>query len=468
MHQNAKPWILPLIALVLVSTGTMIVFDRPLIRGDGTAYLAWLDTFVRDRDIDLANQHARLQPVNTYQITWDQDLERYVNIFPFGVAILQAPAYGVGAVLTSQGIANQNSAYFLNMQGVNQGYSVAVMFGANAMALAAIVIAWQITRKLVGNWTAAFFAWVFFVGTPLLYYSTISPLNSHNPGAFLVAGLLWIMLTYIVPLTRPPGDPARGEIPHVPFGVWITVGIVAGLAVLVRWQLAAVVALAWLLMAAERRHWPGLLVATGVAAVVMLPLPVIWNAMFGDPFVVPYDETTGQSFLGWPVNAHRVLWNMTTHSPLMVLSLAGAFFLWRIDWRWAVFCLASVGVEVLINGSTADWYAGDSYGPRRMSELYPIYVLLAGALAGTLSPGRPHWQHVRPLLVRGLVTVLLAYAILLLMAFMVFTWTNPERFFADDPDVMIDYFFDHEDSMGVIDVIFETHLGPRAWSKPGP
>jgi hypothetical protein len=79
------------VVLVIVSILTMILFDRPLIRGDNTAYLAWIDTFVRDRDIDLTNQYERFQPVNTYQIAWDAELGRYVDIFPFGVVFLQGP-----------------------------------------------------------------------------------------------------------------------------------------------------------------------------------------------------------------------------------------------------------------------------------------------------------------------------------------------------------------------------------------
>jgi hypothetical protein len=34
--------------------------------------------------------------------------------------------------------------------------------------------------------------------------------------------------------------------------------------------------------------------------------------------------------------------------------------------------------------------------------------------------------------------------------------------------VMIEYFFDHPDPLGVIKTIFRTHLGPRAWDHPGP
>jgi hypothetical protein len=451
------------IVLVIVSVLTMIAFDRPLIRGDGTAYLAWVDTFVRDRDLDLANQFERLQPVNTYQVTWDAELGRYVNIFPFGVAFLQGPFYAVGGVLVRLGIADQNPSYFLQMQGVNQGYSLMLMFGANLMMLAALLLAWRLARHFTDDWTAALLAWGMFMGTPLIYYSTISPLNSHNPGAFLVACLLFLLMAYTDVFDRRFSDRRSAT----PVTIWVALGVVAGLMTLVRWQLLLVGGMMWVLLLWER-NWKGLLISGIVAGVVMLPLPLVWNEMFGKPFVVPYDETTNQSFLRLPVNAHRVFWRLIIHSPIVLLSLIGIPFLWRQDRKLTLFCLAVIGSEILINGSTRDWYAGDAYGGRRMSEEYALYVVLAAALIGRWPAVRARLAVWRAVITRTGLVGLIAYSIFFLMAFMVFSWTNPRYQFADEPDVMIEYFFDHPDPLNVIQTIFRTHLGPRAWDHPGP
>ncbi len=466
MKRNLHHPLLPLAVLLIVSAITMIRLDRPLIRGDGTAYLAWVDTLVRDRDVDLANQFERFRPVNTYQIAWDDERQRYVNIFPFGVAFLQAPFYAVGDVLAGAGWPDANPDYFLQMQGVRQAYGLALMAGANLMALAAIGLGWWMARRLAGDWSAALVAWGIFVGTPLLYYSTVSPLNSHNPGAFLMTCIvaLLVVLTGAFRQADEPPPTGAGAV-----GLWIALGAAAGLMVLVRWQLLLVAACAWGLLAWERR-WRGLAIATLAAAIVLLPLPLIWNEMFGKPFVVPYDETTGDSFLRLPVNAHRVLFRTVHYSPVLALSLLGIPFLWRRDRRWALLAVAAIGAQVLVNGSTRDWYGGDSFGARRMAELYPFYVILAAALLGRLPRGRALRERraIWPVIGRVALAGLIVYSIVFLFVFFVFSWTNPRGVFADSPQSMWSYYLDHPYRRAVIDSLLQTHLGPPAWSEPGP
>jgi len=466
MRRYLRHPFLPLVVLLVVSAIILIRLDRPLIRGDGTAYLAWVDTFVRDRDIDLANQFERLRPVNTYQVTWDDERQRYVDIFPFGVGFVQAPFYAVGGVLAEVGWPDANPDYFLQMQGVQQAYSLALMGGANLMALAAIGLAWWMARRLTDSWSAALVTGGVFAGTPLLYYSTVSPLNSHNPGAFLTTCFAALLVVLTGAFRGPDETPPASRRAIL---LWIALGAVAGLMVLVRWQLLLVAVCAWALLAWERR-WRGLAIATLAAAVVLLPLPLIWNEMFGKPFVVPYDETTGDSFLRLPVNAHRVLFRTVHYSPVLALSLLGIPFLWQRDRRWALLAVAVIGAQVLLNGSTRDWYDGDSFGARRMSELYPFYVLLAAALLGYLPRGsalrerRAIWPAAGRVALAGLIV----YSMVFLFAFFVFSWTNPQGVFADSPESMWSYFLDHPQRRAVIDTLFQTHLGPPAWSRPGP
>jgi hypothetical protein len=457
---------LPPFILIILSTTTMLYFDRPLIRGDGVAYLAWLDTFVRDQDLDLTNQYQRFQSVNTYQITWDTDTQRFVNIFPFGVAFLQAPFYALGGWITDQGWINQNPDYFVQMQGVEQAYSLSIMIGANLMALVAILLAWRIARQFTDNWTAVFLAWAFFIGTPLFYYSTVSPLNSHNPGAFLLTCMIYLVIVHTRTFQKEI-EPSNK--PNPPLYFWIILGVLAGLVVLVRWQQALSVGVIWGLLAWQR-HWKGLLIATIVAAVVLLPLPIVWNHLFLKPFVVPYNENTGESFMGLPINAHRVFLRMLRYSPILALSLLGIPFLARINRQWAILCVAMITLQILVNGSTRDWYDGDSFGTRRMAELYPIYVLLAATLLSHL-PSREQIKRrgsLRPVGFRIILVGLVVYSILFIMAFFLFTWTNPLGVFSDSPEHMISYTLDHPNRQETLKAVLRAHVGPSSWSMPGP
>lgn len=459
----------PVLVLIAVGAITLLRYDRPLIRGDGVAYLAWLDTFVRDRDLDLTNQFERFRHVNTYQITWHIERQRFVDIFPFGAAIVHAPSYALADALAGQGWTGANPGYFRQMQGVEQVYSLALMIGANALALGAMLLALRLARPLAGAWSAAFLAWAVLAGSPLLYYSTVTPLNSHNPAAFLLALMLYLLMTRTGTLT---GDPPAGAGPAGrarALATWAALGGAAGLMVLVRWQLIAVAGLGWIALAV-RRQWTGLVVATAAAALTLVPLPLVWNHLFGDLFIVPYDETTGEQFMGLPVNAHRVLGQMIGYAPLTVLSLLGLPALWRRDRLWAGLLGGMIAVQVLINGAARDWYAGDTFGPRRMSELYAVYVLLLAALAGRL-PAPSAWRsrHAwRPLGARLAVMALLVYSLVLFRAFLLFTWTNPQGQFADEPGVMLRYWRDHPAREETYRAVLDAHVGPAAWNRPGP
>lgn len=453
----------PLPILLVITLITLILLDRPLVRGDGIAYLAWIDTLVLDQDVNFNNQHDRFLPVNTYQIEWSFERERWVNIFPFGIAFVQAPFYLMGHLSDQLGILDINPNYFRQNQGVELPYSLWLMIGANVMALGMVVLAWRIGRNYVDDWTAALVVYAVFIGTPILYYSTVSPVNSHNPGAFGVAVVFYLLMrcTNAFDATQKPAGWLH----------WVLLGVFAGLTVLARWQLLLVVAPCWLLILYERR-WCGLAIATVAAGITLLPLPIIWNELFGMPFLVPFDAVNDEAFIQSTGNAGLlVLRELVRHSPVVILSLIGIASLWRINRRWAILCAAVIGLQLAVNGSALDWNAGQSYGMRRMSELYVVYALLACALCGEMirwARGR-NWQWMTPAL-RGGVLLLVGYTALYFIAYMVFTWTNPDRLFIANPEVMIGFFFQQSAPFRyqVLWEVYRTHLGPLAWGMPGP
>lgn len=460
MRANGIPRSLgPLLLLLVLTTATLLRFDRPLIRGDGIAYLAWVDTLVLDQDVNFDNQLERLQAVNTYQITWQEETQRFVNVFPFGVAVLQAPFYAIGHLFQTQGWYDLNPDYFRQMQGVGLPYSLWLMIGANALALLAVVLAWLVGRQLADDWTAAIVAWAVFLGTPLFYYSTVSPLNSHNPGAAATA-------LFVYCLASVTGAFRREEAPPVRRTQWVLLGLSAGLMILVRWQLLLVVVPGLALVAWQRR-WPGLALAAGVTALVALPLPLVWRRMFNRYVVVPQQAVSGDVFLGVPRGSWWVLTETPRNSPVLYLSLIGLPFLWRRSRSWTVFIVVVILLQVIINGAVLDWWGGETYGIRRMTELYPLYVVLASAALGDIRvqarAGRA-WGIVA----RVALAVVVLYSFVYILSFFSFTRTNPDHVFIAGPETMIPYFLGQPNRWEIIASIFRTHLGPPAWPMPGP
>lgn len=448
----------PMLALLLAMLITLVLLGRPLVRGDGLAYLTWVDTLVLDQDLDLSNQYNRFRHLITYHLHYDAAREVWVNIFPFGVAIPQAPFYLLGAGLADH--LKAHPEHFHQMQGVGQSYGLGLMFGAFTMAVVASLAAYGLAWPLAGRWLTALIAYAMFLGTPLVYYSTIMPLNSHNPGAMTLALFLYLLarVTRLIDAKTLP----------VPVGVWLALGLCAGLSVLMRWQLAAAVAPAWLLLLYQRQ-WRGLMLATLAATLSLLPLPLVWQSLFGTPFLVPFDAISEESFLGSRTNAApQVLLTLIHHSPLVLLSLVGLFFLWRINRAWALLCATMLVLQTLINGAALDWYAGESYGMRRMSELYAVYVLLAGAFAGGVI--RLAGQRA-PLVRRGLTLgfgFAIAYSLAYIAVFMVYSWHNPQGEFSGPPEVMFDYFLQVPHRWLILWEVYRVHAGPLAWSLPGP
>lgn len=457
--------LLPAILLIAATLFVLIRLDRPLVRGDGVPYLAWTDSLVLDRDVELANQEEKFRHVSNYAVIYLPATNRYSNAFAFGVGILQAPFYLLGDQCMQQDRLRANPAYFIAMQGVERPYSLGLMLGANVYALLTVLIGWRLARRLADSWTAALLAFAFLIGTPLLYYSTTFPLNSHNPGAFMMS----VFVALLVAIDRPFQDEPTESPRHI--GWWVGLGVCGGLMVLVRWQLGLVAGLAGLLLIRRRAHWWPYAPAAALAGLLsLLPLLLVWNDHFGAPLVVPYEELHHVSFRRSPLEMwDEVTARLLAHSPLVILSVFGLLYLYRLNRAWAFFAAAALLSQVMASAGVTYALGSEAYGARRLTELYPFYVLLAAALAGRLvRPGAGRSASwFRGLSVRLLVVLLMGYMLLYIRAFYVYTWTEGNEF-AASPREMLVHYYAHPDAEGFWEILEDTHLGPDAWDKPGP
>ena len=448
--------------LIIISLLIMIRFNRPLIRGDGVAYLAWVDSVALDHDFDLSNQAVRLEPVNDYAVVLNWHNGRYVNAFPFGIAFLQYPFYRVGDLFFKNNWLNINPDYFRAMQGVELPYSLWAMIGNNVMVLCAIIFVWRIASQFCNPWVATFSALGMFVGTPLFYYATVSPLNSHSPGAFAVALTYYLGFRIYEQLENLGHNKPKSTLKLF----WIGMGLSAGLTVLTRWQLALVVIPLWILFL-WRRQFSGLLYATIAGSVSLIPLPLVWNYLFDSPFVVPYDVMAGHSFLRFPINAHKVFFYTFAHSPTLIVSVIGIVRLWTIKRELSLVFIMAFILQILINGAALDWDCGETYGLRRMSEMYFLYAF-AGAIALNRWEGIARTPYIVTLSVRLIFVLLLLYNTMYVLAYFNYIWTNTVYHPYPTPPIIIRFFLQQSNRWDVVRAIFRTHLGPPAWTRPGP
>jgi hypothetical protein len=447
MQEKHVRWreFMPLIIILFIAAVAMILCDRPLARGDGLAYFIWLDSIAGDGDMDLSNQAQIFAHLNNGQVQWNEKTGKWISLYPYGSALLLAPAYWLGSLMDRIGWFSVNPEYFINHQGRPLPYSLFPMFAINIYALGAIVLAYLCARMYVPALPAAVSAFFLFLGTPMLYYSSIEPFFSHVPATFLVSLTIYLILKW-------------EEKPRSLLA--IVAGIAGGMATLTRWQMALTI-LPFAFLFLRRRAWLDLvLFAIGFCMIAWHPF-YTWKWMFGRSLVEIHTENR---FVGFPKYVIQVLFSggrgLFIWSPLTVLALIGLILLRRYNWTVAVILLTSFSLQVLINSAVvADWWAGWSFGMRRMTELYPVFVI---GLAALLAYNRSVWLR------NGIWTISIVglfYSLLLFVSHLNFINTALPQGDAAWVEIAHQLF---RSSFRITVQVFREHYGPWAWSRPGP
>jgi hypothetical protein len=472
MTSKRRATYIPLLFVLVLAALSLLALDRPLVRGDGLAYYMWLDSIAGDGDMDLANQAQRFAHVNAYQVFYYEPTGRFASVFAYGGALLWAPFQRMAASMDGLGWLRINDGHFWTYQGVLFPYSFMTMLGTNLMALAAIVLAYKSARLFASPRVSALASLMVFWGTPALYYSTIEPLNAHAPGMLLTSLLVygWLKLSnWGVRRAHAPGW-AGGA-----FSFFL-LGLSAGLATLVRWQLALNVlplglVMAYRLARAPRSQWRNVLAFSLGFLAFVWHLMYTWNWMFGSPLVVPAEARGHTGFLGPPVHLLKVLFSdergLFVWSPLTLLATLGLIGLARRHRQQSGVLIGVIALQALMNGGVADWWGGWSFGMRRMTELYPIFVIGLAVFLSRLPPLAQRW----PALYRGAAHVLavlaLVFSLLLLLSHLNFINTVQDKPQGDSALTEIDYQLT-QSNFHTTWLVIKDHYGIWAWERPGP
>ena len=464
-----RPWALAAgLGLLLVS---LFLFDRPLIRGDAVAYYMWTASIGQDADMDLANQAAQFGPLNTYMAFFNPRTAHEASVFAWGEGVILLPSFWAARLLDRLPAMRVNDDWFLSLQAFPFAYSLLAMLEVNALTVfSAGLMVWA-GRRLELSGGATLLAAVAAVwATPLYYYSTIQPVYAHAGATFAHALGIGLFIW-----AHTAGDNTRGW----RYGL---AGLALGLAALTRWQLGLSALILVGLLLFQRQWRPAAWLALG-CALIAWHVPYTLNWMFGSPFSVPVDAATGSSgFLGWPRFILPVLFSgdrgWLVWSPLAGLSILGLAGLgWQRRWLGLAVALALILLaQVVAVSGVRDWFAGESFGMRRLTELYPVVALGGAALltwAARAWQSRQFGPRALAVAVAGLMGLCVVYGWVLI-----------------DGQPMLGYFSDP--SLGFFSVaptatawntvgflvggphfdlvwpMMEHHFGPWAWSWPGP
>lgn len=444
------PWV-----IVVVLLASFLALDRPLIRSDGLAYFMWLQSVARDHDLDLANQAEHFAAVISYQVFLNEETGEYASVFPYGSAFLYLPTYWLASAANKLPLFHVNDAYFTQHQGVALPYSLFPMLGTNLLALLAVVLAFFAARKISSPGASLLSCLALFLTTPLLYYSTIEPYMSHVSGTLLTALLIYILVGYRE---------------HTP--AWFFMGFILGMALLVRWQLA-LYAVPIGLLALARRQWRELLLLTAGFLLLAWHLPFSWLRMYGNPWVVPAAIQGQQAFLSGPIYLKEVLLSpergLFLWSPLVLLALIGLLLLLKAERGVAITLALMFLLQAVMNASLYDWGGGWAFGMRRMTELYPVWVIgLATLVEASASFGRGGlWTKAVRWGTFSLVVLGIAFGLLLLLSHLNYVNTNVAHPEGSALWEEIRYHFT-ESNFRITAQVIKEHYGIWAWAMPGP
>ncbi|MBN1552480.1 hypothetical protein JW979_13480 [bacterium] len=224
--------------------------------------------------------------------------------------------------------------------------------------------------------------WCMFISilsSPLLLYYTRFYLTAHAPGAFFSIAALAIFLCWI----KQPSY-------HTAFAS----GLFYGLLAITRWQdviliippiAAAIVKIQNDPEHLHRRCYGILYASVGFGLVVFLQLTA-WYIQFDEWFLFPQ----GSSFMQWTHPKFVSFLFSPFHgafvwAPVFMLGLLGLIFIFRNDFeKWQKVFLVSCFIVsicvVYICAAAEDWWAGASYGPRRLCSLLPFSAIGLGIL----------------------------------------------------------------------------------------
>ncbi len=350
--------------VLLVALGVQFE-DAHGITTDGVIYFSQLRSVIFDRDLNVAAEFVYLgQPPRPY------------HVVPIGPTFVWLPLYLLvaGADAVGRGLGWWTAPADPAALGLTLPYVRAALVSSFAIGALGLVVLHRLLRAEFSAAVSLATTLLVFAATPLVWYMVYEPSMTHAASF----GFVSLFVAAAVRWTSPAITPARA----------VMLGALLGAAFLSRPQeaLFALVPAA-LLVASPDPMRPRLTAASRLAAwafvgaLPSLALQAIHSSIllsrerfslvgaggYLDPFSSRWDDTLWSSWHGF------LAW-----SPVAYIAVAGTIAYLLVRARWAAITLVVLFLMAWVNGSTADWAAGWSFGGRRFTS---CLVLLAPGLA---------------------------------------------------------------------------------------
>lgn len=350
------------------------------VDGDAIQYYAYLRSLVFDRDLDFSNDYVALYGAGPESSGWLREQTpagRPRNMMSIGPAILWSPFYlavvAAGAVAARLGVP-------VTIDGFAPPFPIAAGVAGIAWATIGAYVCYRTAALRFSQRSAFWGSLLAWLASPALYYSLISPAYSHATSIATGAIVVYAWL-------RSIGDDRLSR--------WALLGVLTGVAMLVRWHAVILLALPGLeLLSSFRRRPTGRTILAGVvlgaiAALAFVPQLLAWKAIYGQYVVIPqgpgFMRWTQPEFLAVLFSTRRGLFLWT---PALLLAVAGLVLLVRRDRLLGFGAIVVLALSLYVNSAARDWWAGEAFGARRFVGETVLFALGFAALGSVLAAAR--------------------------------------------------------------------------------
>jgi Dolichyl-phosphate-mannose-protein mannosyltransferase len=350
----------------------LLVASLPLVtprieESDAVEYFSYLPSLLLDFDLDFEDEYTDFYEEDPEGRAGFKEtfLDRStatglkLNFGPIGTALLWSPFYLATHLIVG------------SEEGMSQPYRTAVTIASALYAAVGLFLCYRLARRFASPFASFAAVVALWWATPVAYYMYVAPGMSHAVSLFAVA------LFFSLWPWAAAGGPGR----------WAVWGAAAGLMALVREQDLFFAAAALVAAFAVPERLKKLASFGAAAFVVFLPQLAVYQVLNGAP--EPAAEVQ-RKMIKYSPHFFEVLFS-SAHglffwSPLLLLFLAGGFWMLKKERHAALVLLAAFAAEVYISGAVDSWTQAGAFGARRFVGATAIFAIWGAFFFEALEP----------------------------------------------------------------------------------
>ena len=348
------------------------VYTKTSIFADGRYYYSITRSIVKDWDIDFENDYK------FFDIQMPEGISGTpINFYPPGVSF-----FWIFGFWLAGGVVQILDIFIkIDTSGLGFIYQLSTALTSIFLGLFGLFLVQKIASKFFSKTASLLATFSLFSTTNLLFYIAVEPINSHAVSFFVSAFFVYYFLNYshshpeLISGSKKIPKPVRND-----KGYYLTLGIIAGVAGLVRTQDLLILILPAIHIILKQRHdfrllTTYILLLTSGAFGAFLPQLILWKYFYGTYLISPYLEF-GFNFLHPQIK--HVLFNLQnglfTMTPAIALAFLGLFLI-KNHYSLKFYSLLYFLLQLYLISSWNAYSQGGSYSIRMIITTYPLLSL---------------------------------------------------------------------------------------------